>query len=1219
MRRNPELRHCSALQPSHSPAIGVRSPGAFCIRPATWGNVIRRSGHLHALLSFFLLFSCLTLHAQQNSQIDGAVVDQVGASVTGAQITLTQDGTGFVTKAETNGSGLFTIPGLNVGTYSLTVSAPGFETYQQNGISLNISEVRKADIKLTVGTVGQTVTVQATALQVQSDSNVVSTLINADQISEIATENRNFAALAALGMGVSSALPDSNTPTSVAANFTISVNGLRQSHNIWLIDGGEADDRGGAGGMSIMPSQDAIAQFETLASNYPPDYGISSGATISLGLKSGTQKFHGELFEFNRNTVFDANSYLNKQTDPITPRLKLNYNIFGGNLGGPVFIPHIYNNSHQRTFFFVNEEWRRLVQASSPDESQAIPAADFPVAGADLHYVAPVFDAGQILTVPKVVGDPAFNAKLAAAGLVPGQPFPNNTIPASLFDPNAVAYLATGVLPPANLANGNNLGSASQPITVRDDVLRVDHRITDKWQILGHYLHDTVTQAYASPMLGWATANYNTITSTLSNPSYSAAIKLTGTISPNLLLEASMNYDGNIINIVNSANSQTPASLQVNKYFVNGSKNLPGVQLGAPYNTQENVGSAPWHNAAQDYDPKLDVSYTRGRHTMKYGFGYNRYTKNQQLFGDPGGTFKFGSLTGDSAMDLVLGLSSNFDQAQALPVRHYVNQTTSFYAMDNWRAIPRLSIQLGIRFDALPHAFERANQVANFNPGAFQQSAVPLWQSNGTQDPAGPGFSTPAGATQPFYLNGMQIAGAGLPRGLVKNDYGTWQPRVGFSYDLFGNGRTVVRGGFGTFYERLQGNDIYNAATNEPFFNDPSASNVYFSDPHTTWINGQTAKSPVFAQGLTTLALNYPAPGVAQYSLGIQRELQPSLILITQYVGNAAWAQNIERNINTYPLSTPLAVRADNGDSSNHSGTNAPIAGCTNPAQVGEITEGIQNPCPGTSLPITDIYRTYRGYAGITQQENSTRGTYNSFQMGLRAQDKHGLSGEIDYTWSHEIDVTTYDLNTTSNPFDSNYDRGSGALDRRHILNGNYIYKLPDFGVTNYLTRMAVGGWEVAGTVIFESGALINNQGPKLGLNYDPVGLNGGYTDRPNLVGKVSYPKKQGEWFTPNAFGSPLPAWAGSTSQGFGNAGKDSVLGPGRLNFTTSLYKTFDISERVHFQFRAESFNTFNHTEFNNVGFTYNADATGKITSNFGQVTSTQDPRVLELGGRLIF
>jgi hypothetical protein len=167
---------------------------------------------------------------------------------------------------------------------------------------------------------------------------------------------------------------------------------------------------------------------------------------------------------------------------------------------------------------------------------------------------------------------------------------------------------------------------------------------------------------------------------------------------------------------------------------------------------------------------------------------------------------------------------------------------------------------------------------------------------------------------------------------------------------------------------------------------------------------------------------------------------------------------------------------------------------------------------------------------------------------------------------------------------------------------------------------MAAGGWEVAGTMIFESGALIANQGPSLGLNYDPVGLDGGYTDRPNLVAKPHYVKKQTEWFDPTAFAAPLPAWAGSTSQGFGTAGKDSVLGPGRLNFTTSLYKTFNITERVHFQFRAESFNTFNHTEFNGIGNSFNANATtGAIIGNFGQVTSTQDPRVLELGGKLTF
>ena len=539
---------------------------------------LSRSGLLYGLLSLVLvaLLSVGTFaSAQQNSQIEGSVLDPGGAVVPGAKLSLLQTGTGFSSNAESNSSGLFSFPGLNVGTYTLTVTAPGFQTYKQPGLVVNISQTLRADVKLTLGAATETVTVEANALQVQTDSNVVSTLINAEQISEIATENRNFAALAALGMGVSSALPDSNTPTSVAANFTISVNGLRQSHNIWLIDGGEADDRGGAGGMSIMPAQDAIAQFETLASNYPPDYGISSGATISLGLKSGTQHFHGELYEFNRNTAYNANNYFNKQSSPQTPRTKLNYNIFGGNIGGPLFIPHVYNNNKSKTFFFWNEEWRRLVQGSSPTQSPTLPTADYPVVGQALNYVTPAFTKPILLTVPKN-GDPAFNAKLAAAGIAPGTTnFPNNQIPGSLIDPNAVAYLATGVIPMPNLANGYNLGTFTQPINVRDDVVRIDHRFNDKWQILGHYLHDTVNQAYAQPMLGWSGASYNTISSTLANPANSAAIKLSGTISPTLLVEASINYDGNVINITNSANSLTPAALKLNKFFSGNSANLP--------------------------------------------------------------------------------------------------------------------------------------------------------------------------------------------------------------------------------------------------------------------------------------------------------------------------------------------------------------------------------------------------------------------------------------------------------------------------------------------------------------------------------------------------------------------------------------------------------------------------------------------------------------------
>jgi hypothetical protein len=1178
------------------------------------------------MLPLMLFLFAAGAYAQQNSEITGTVTDKQGAVVSGAKITLTQPSTGLTKDTVSNDSGLYDFPGLNIGTYDLKVMAPGFETVVQQGLELNVSQTLRSDISLTVGAVNETVTVAANALQVQADSNVVSTLISGDQITELATENRNFAALAALGLGVSSALPTNNTPTSVAASFTISVNGLRQSHNIWLIDGGEADDRGGAGGANIMPSQDAIQQFETLTSNYPPDYGISSGATISLGLKSGTQKFHGSLWEFNRNTVYDANDYFNKQNDQA--RLKLIYNIFGFNGGGPVFVPKYYNTSRQRTFFFVNQEWRRLVQGSTPNSVATLPAADFPVAGQNLTYVPPAFTftattpAGNQIKVPKI-GDPAFNAKLAALGLTPGGAFPGNVVPSALFDPNAVLYLNSGVVPKPTNSSGYNVSSANQPITVWDTVIRIDHRITDKWQILGHWLNDEVTQAYASPMLGWSGASYPTVTSTLQNPSNGALVKLTGTINPTLLVEASFNYDGNVINIVNSSNSLTPSGWSVNRFFGNSSKNLPNMSWGAPYSTNENPGSAPWKNAARDYSPIFSVSYTQGKHAMKFGVGYNRYTKNQQLFGDPGGNFSWGSQSGDAFLDMILGLASNYDQAEALPVRHYVNNTTSVYALDNWHVSPRLSLQLGFRYDALPHAWERNNQIANFDPGQYLTGQAPTFESSGALDPTGPGFINVNGG--PFYQNGIYIAGQnGYPKGLVTNDYGTLQPRVGFSDDLFGDGKTVLRGGFGTFYERLQGNDIYNAATNEPFFNDPSASSVYFSDPHTTWTTGSTATLPFFPQGLTTLDRTYKAPAVAQFSLGIQREIQPSLILVVQYVGNIAWHQNIDRNINNYsintavnateaanaPYHTPGAAdnalynRANAGDSSN----NAPQDPC-NPKLPATPAN-----CPNSSIPVPNILRNYQGYAGITQQENTTNGNYNGFQTGLRAQGKHGLSGEIDYTWSHEIDITTYDLGQVSNPYNIKYDKGSGALDRRNILSLNYIYAFPFFNSYTGLKKTLIGGWELSGTFVAESGTIIANQGPGLGINYDPIGLGGGYTNRPDITGKISYPKQQKQWFSTSAFAAPIPVWAGGVNQGFGDTRKDAVLGPGRTNFDTSLFKTFVIKEGIDFKFRLESFNTFNHTQFNSVGTSFNNGS-----GNFGQATNTWGPRVLELGAQLRF
>ncbi len=1186
---------------------------------------MRLARYRFLIVPLLFVFACAAAMAQQNSEIIGTVTDQTGAVVPGANLQLTQTETGFVYKTVSNATGGYSFPGLNVGTYGLKVNAKGFEAYNATGLALNVSQTLGVNVKLTIGAETVEVSVTADALQVQADTNEVSTLISGEQVTEIATENRNFTALAALGMGVSSNLPDNNTPTSVASSASISVNGLRQSHNIWLIDGGEADDRGGAGGMDVMPSMDSIAQFEVLASNYPPDYGISSGATMSLALKSGTQKFHGEAWDFLRNDDLDANYFFNKYNGADAPVAKLRQNIFGFNVGGPAFIPHVYNTDKQKTFFFYNQEWRRIIQGSAPNVEATIPDADRPVAGQNLDYIQPAYAPAQILTVPTLaqVPDPAFQAKVTAAGLTPGQQFNKDSsghqyIPASMFDNNGVLYLNGPLIPKVvQTSTDNSVSSIVNPITVSEEIVRIDHKINDKWQILGHYIHDSVSQGYPDADLGWNWESYNSISSTLSNPANSAAIKMSATLSPSLLLEASINYDGNVINIVNSdqaLSSNSPGWTQSTFFTNSGSNQYPGSSFGGKgISVGEQTGYGLWHNAAQDFEPKVDLSYTRGAHAFKFGFSYNRYTKNQQLQADAAGDYSFGQnqtgdgsggTSGDPFMSMVIGLSGGYSQPQSMSIRHYVNQTPSAYANDNWKVNPRLSLQIGFRYDALPHAWERNRALTNFDPNLYINTP-PIWNADGSINTSSVGVIQPAGFTGLYYMNGMYTPGhSGYPVGVVNNDYNTFQPRVGLTYDLTGTGKTVLRMGFGTFYERLQGNDIYGLAnSNLPYEYTPSVSNVYYSSPFCSWTSTATTADPanclsttslpVLPASLTTLDRTYKAPGVAQYSLGIQHELKPSLILVVQYVGNDAWHQNIDRPINNFPLTTSSANRA------------AYAAG-------------------GFA---TNQYRTYQGYGTITQEENTTGTTYNGFQAGVRVQNKWGLSGEIDYTYSHNIDLTDTDLATISNPWNTKYDKASSGYDRRQMLNANYIYNIPLFRHSNGLLHSIAGGWQIAGTVIDETGEPVASG---FGGVNDTVGLGGGYTNRANVVSAIHYHHKVSNWFSnPGTDGgadpqaSPLPGYqtfdktTGAAlpvgpDLGFGNGRRDTFIGPGRVNFTTSLYKSFAITERAHFEFRAETFNTFNHTEFNAYGST-----TGG--SNYGVATGTNDPRVMELAGKFVF
>jgi hypothetical protein len=1168
------------------------------------------------LLIFGCLFACSLLAIGQEATIVGTVTDPSGSVLPNVSITATQSETGQARTITSNGAGEYVMPSLHIGHYIIKAEVSGFKVAEKTGLVLNVGDRARVDFQMQVGATRESITVEADAVKVQSDSGEVSTVITGQQITQLESNGRSLYTLANLTPGASSGQADFQIPTPMGGDQNVSFNGQRVAHNLFLVDGAEAADRGGSGSI-VMPSLDSIAEFRELTSNYSAEYGLSSAGTVTTVLKSGTRQLHAGAWWFGRNDFFNARNYFQPRQNAngtFNKVPELRFNTWGFNVGGPVQFKHTDN---PKTFFFYNMEWRRLIQGGNLNTGVPLPTTY----GGNLND-AVNFNSGALLnTGQTTVHVPDFatlsaaeQAKFTGAGLTSLQPFPNNTIPTSLLDPNAQALLGAGIFP-APTSGNTFIGGANSPTNVKEELARVDHTFTDKFSVFGHWISEQILQTDI-PTRWTGGANLPTVGDTFANPSYSAVVHTTYVISPTLLNEASFNYDGNRINILPLGIYKVPTGFTQNRYFNTPTNIIPVINLnsGGKTGSRFDANWSPWINSADDYQIRDDVSWSKGAHQFKFGGSWSNFRKAQPLQVSTEGNFSFnGNFSGYDFADFLLGLSNQYSEAALKDTRHWNSVSWAAYVQDNWRATRRLTLNLGLRWDGIPHTAEINGQMSNFYPNLYNPAdAATFANAAGSQicSPASPASACPGGpspglAASPnpalagllFYANGLGLPGKtpGVTNALVNNHWDTFGPRIGFAYDLLGNGRTVVRGGFGTMYERVQGNDMYQAGGNNLFGANPTVNNVSLSDPHIGVDQSNAVISaatlPVTNNSITQLdSQHYNVPTSYQYSAGVQQAFGAGSVLSVAYVGNQNRFQSFAQELNL------------------------PAAGL-----LSTITGANYN----LNLP-------FLGYHSIKVDQNGGNGHYNSLQVELRANLRKTLQLQAAYTLARGIDPSTgtggdgFDLDTVSNPYAGwKYDVGPSVFDRTQVAFVNFVYDLPIFrNSSRRFVKSVLGGWQLSGIVTMESGLPIN-----LGVSGSNICQTvANCAVRPDRVGSIRYVKSAStlssgnntmQWFDPTAFAKEL--LPGSTTVAtFGNLGHNALRGPGRDNWNMAMFKSFAFTERAHLELRAESYNTWNHTQFkgdvNGGGINNNVGGT-----DFGKFTQAYDPRVFQLGAKMIF
>jgi hypothetical protein len=1105
-----------------------------------------------SMTTVFLLGALLVVSAlfgQTTSTITGTVTDKSGAVVSAAAVRVTNVETDVTREATTDADGTFSVPLLPPGRYRVQVQKEGFRPIVRDNLTLEVNQVARLDFALELGAVTESVQVTSAAPLIESDTSAIGQVIENKQITELPLNGRNFVQLATLGPGVtgvgfsaagtimSGTRPDDSRPGSELFS-----NGNREGSNNFLYDGIDNNERLTLS-ITLRPSVEAVREFKIQTNMFAAEQGRNAGATVNVISKSGTNQFHGSLYEFVRNDKFDARDFF-APTGQAKPAYRQNQ--FGASLGGPVV--------KNKLFFFTNYEGftkRRENVSVNTVPTEAMRRGDF-------SAVRDIYDPFTVRPDPNNAGRFIRDA------------FPNRQIPAARFDPIAVKLINAYPLPqrPGLVNNHTSILKEKQRWDQGDG--RIDWNLSEKDMIFGRYSRqDTATtkpstfQNITLPGLDQPVGlgNEGTFAGDSVLVAHHAVLSWTRTLTPTFLMDAKMGF--NRFNLDYRQEGAVEGARLGEKLGVPNANQGPQAN-GIPitgmsgYQGIGQTRSLPILRVENTYNPNVNFTNLRGRHTFKYGLDVRRRQLSQFQTNRGSGRFNFDATfttnpsatanTGDTMASFLLGTPALIEQDFLLVFPGIRGTEWGTFVQDDWRVSDRLTLNLGLRYEYDTPYSEVANRWTNFDVNAGKLLIA--------------GFNTDSNVG-------------------VNPDRNNWAPRFGFAYKATGS--TVVRGGFGIYYN-TQGSESVSLRLHRqtPFGPILTETIDQFSNNPRRMSQGFRPLPPLDFQSATAnptgafLALdpNFKNGTVMQFNLQIQQELPWNMVAKIGYVGNLGRQLDYTYNYNQ-PDPGPTATA-----------TRRPL----------------RNLVPN----VTDV----------TYMTSDGRSAYHALQATAEKRFSSGLSFLTAYTWAHSVDNVPNAFGGAANgPFPQdirfrNNDRGNSGFDIRHRLTHSMNYELPfgkgkRFGIENGFANAVLGDWQT--NVIFTA---------QTGLPFTPT-LNTSVSNaggsRPDRLksGEIDNPTVN-KWFD-TSFNTADAAWGVPRQYTYGNSGRNILYGPGRVNLDFSIFKNFRFSESRNLQFRAESFNLTNTPQFGLPNSAVGNAGAGIITSTVG------NPRQMQFALRFAF